>query len=192
MLLTIALEHSPSSDIGYLFHKHPDRFHSVKIPVGEAHVFDPEVTETTATIALLLDINPIDLVRGRRTGKGNDFSLQPYVNDRPYVASSFMSVAISKAFSTAMNGKSKERPELVDELFQIEVNVSAVPAPKGGEELIKKLFGPLGYEITTRQYVLDDMFPKWGASKYFHLELSHKIRLKDLLTHLYEIGRAHV
>ena len=39
------------------------------------------------------------------------------MNDRPYATSSFLSVAVAKLFGTAMTGRCKERPELVDELL---------------------------------------------------------------------------
>ena len=115
MLLTISTTHQPATDLGFLLHKHPDKFQSVKLSMGKAHIFYPESSEERSTIALLLDIDPIDMVRGARNLAGKGFALGQYVNDRPYVASSFMSVALSKAFSTAMNGKCEDRPELVSE-----------------------------------------------------------------------------
>jgi hypothetical protein len=105
MLLTITTTHQPATDLGYLLHKHPDRFQSVDLAVGKAHVFYPESSVEKTTAALLLDVDPIDMVRGNRNLKGKEFSLGQYVNDRPYVASSFLSVALSKAFSSALNGK---------------------------------------------------------------------------------------
>src|SRR5690606_735726 len=135
--------------------------------VGRAHVFYPERSEGRITIVLMLDIDPIDMVRGNRGSTKNDFSLAHYVNDRPYVASSFMSVAISKAFSSALNGNCKKRPELVDVTFPFEVELTALPAPNGGETLIRKLFEPLGYRVELQRYLLDETFPDWGESKYF-------------------------
>ncbi|MEM9984804.1 MAG: 3' terminal RNA ribose 2'-O-methyltransferase Hen1, partial [Bacteroidota bacterium] len=185
MLLTITTTYQPATDLGYLLHKHPDRFQSLDLAIGKAHVFYPESSKEKTTAALLLDIDPIDMVRGARHMAGKRFALGQYVNDRPYVASSFMSVAISKAFSTAMNGTCKDRPQLVDQAIPLQVKVAVVPAPGGGEALIRKLFEPLGYEVQVQRHVLDEKFTQWGESKYFTLELSHTIRLKELLSHLY-------
>lgn len=107
------------------------------------------------------------------------------MNDRPYVASSFMSVAIAKAFSTAMNGKCSKKPELVDVKMPFEIDISVLPAPKGGEMLIRKMFEPLGYTVELGRHILDDKFTNWGDSKYFTLKLNHTITLQELLSHLY-------
>ena len=185
MILNITTTHFPATDLGYLLHKHPDKFQTVELSVGKAHVFYPEKSEERTTISLLLDIDPIDMVRGARNLGGDGFALGHYVNDRPYVASSFMSVAISKAFSSALNGKCKDKPELVDIKLPFEVSISVIPAPKGGETLIRKLFEPLGYEVDLIRHQLDSKFPEWGDSQYFTLNLKHIITTKELLSHLY-------
>ncbi|MDJ1485518.1 3' terminal RNA ribose 2'-O-methyltransferase Hen1 [Cytophagaceae bacterium YF14B1] len=181
MLLTITTTHSPATDLGYLLYKHPQKIQSVELAVGKAHIFYPEATEERCTVALLLDIDPIELIRG----KANDsFALSHYVNDRPYVTSSFMSVALATAFSTAMNGTCRDKPELVDVKLPLEVTL-AVASVRGGETLIRRLFESLGYTLELENYPLDATVPEWGDSKYFHLKLQHTLRLKDLLSHLY-------
>ena len=185
MLLTLSTTHSPATDLGYLLHKHPDRFQSVKLSMGKAHIFYPESTTEKATVALLLDIDPIAMVRGGRNLSGKGFSLGQYVNDRPYVASSFMSVALSEAFGSAMNGRCSERPELVEKPLPFKVKLAVIPAPKGGEVLIRNLFEPLGYAVEVSRHGLDATFPEWGESKYYTVELTHQIPLKQLLSHLY-------
>ena len=185
MLLTISTTHKPTADLGFLLHKHPYKFQSIELSIGKAHIFYPEFSEDKITVALLLDIDPIDMVRGSRNLSGKEFTLGQYVNDRPYVASSFMSVAISKAFSTAMNGKCSAKPELVNVKMPLDIKIAVLPAPSGGEALIRKLFEPLGYKVKLQRHILDDKFKNWGDSKYFTLELSNTITIKDLLMHLY-------
>lgn len=185
MLLTISSTANKASELGYLLHKHPDKLQTVDLSVGKAHIFYPESSDSKTTVALLLDIDPIDLVRGKRNFSGKGFALGQYVNDRPYVASSFMSVALSKAFSTAMNGQCNKRPDLLNKAIPLEVKISVLPAPKGGERLIRNLFEPLGYSVNLERHELDEHFPKWGDSKYYTLELKHHLLLKDLLSHLY-------
>jgi 3' terminal RNA ribose 2'-O-methyltransferase Hen1 len=185
MLLNITTTHRPATDLGYLLHKHPDKLQSIDLSVGKAHIFYPENSDERTTASLLLDVDPIDMVRGGRNLSGKGFSLGQYVNDRPYVASSFMSVAIAKAFSTALNGKCSKKPELVDVKMPFEIDISVLPAPKGGEILIRKMFEPLGYSVDLEQHILDDKFLDWGDSKYFTLKLKHTITLQELLSHLY-------
>src|SRR5689334_5756075 len=115
VLLTITLTHEPATDLGYLLHKNPAGIHERELAFGIARVCYPEATEQRCTMALIVDVDPIALVRDRARGpKGENFSLAQYVNDRPYVASSFLAVAISKMFGTALSGRSKERAELAD------------------------------------------------------------------------------
>ena len=183
MLLQITTTHKPATDLGYLLHKHPDRFQSVDLSIGKAHIFYPESSEDRTTVAVLLDIDPIDMVRGRN--RSNNFSLGQYVNDRPYVASSFMSVALSKAFSTAMSGRCSNKPELVGVEMPFEVKISVLPAPRGGEFLIRRLFEPLGYKVEVERHILDAQFKEWGESKYYTVRLSNTITVQKLLQHLY-------
>ncbi|MEZ2446345.1 3' terminal RNA ribose 2'-O-methyltransferase Hen1 [Chitinophaga sp. RCC_12] len=182
MLLTITIKRYPATDLGYLLHKHPAKVQTVELTAGSAHIFYPEATDHACTAALLLDIDPVRLVRGK--GNGHDFALEQYVNDRPYVASSFMSAAISQAFATAMNGRCKDKPHLVDEAIPFEIGLSVLPV-KGGEPLLRQFFEPLGYEVTVQSHLLDEQYPEWGQSRYFNVTLRHTLPLKTILKHLY-------
>jgi 3' terminal RNA ribose 2'-O-methyltransferase Hen1 len=180
MLLTITSTAAPATDLGYLLHKHPERVQEFSLPFGAAHVFYPEVSEERCTAALLLDIDPVGLIRrGVRFGR-----LVQYVNDRPYVASSFLSVALSRVFNTAMAGRCEARPELPDQALPLEARLAVLPVV-GGEEIARRLFEPLGYALDAVQHPLDPQFPEWGASRYNTLHLRGALRLRDLLTHLY-------
>jgi len=184
MLLTITNTKAPATDLGYLLHKNPSRLQSFSLAFGEAHVFYPEVGAERCTAALLLDIDPVGLVRKKRGPAGEGGLLEQYVNDRPYVASSFLSVAIARVFRSAMAGTSKERPELVHEPLPLLARVTVLPC-RGGEELLRKLFEPLGYEVRVKHHPLDEKFPQWGAGPYYTVELENSVPLKQLLTHLY-------
>ena len=96
MLLTITTTHRPATDLGYLLHKNPAKVHSFELSFGKAHLFYPEATEERCTAALLLEVDPVGLVRGKGA-RGEGATLAQYVNDRPYVLSSFTSVAIGRA-----------------------------------------------------------------------------------------------
>ncbi len=169
-------------DLGYLLHKNPDRSQQFDVSYGQAYVFYTEASDAVTTAALLIDINPIDLARGK-VGS-HDGGLFDYVNDRPYVMSSFMSTAISKVFSTAMNGRCDKRPELAAAALDLEAQLTMLPC-RGDQELVRRIFEPLGYTIAYDQTVLDEKFPEWGESKYVNLKLRGNVRLCDLLNHLY-------
>ena len=185
MLLTITAEGENAAALSFLLHKHPDKLQQVELSVGAAYIFYPECEKEKVTAALLLDIDPIGMVRNAKNFAGKDFLLGQYVNDRPYVASSFMSSAISKAFSSAMNGSCKEHPEFIDMPLALTAKISVMPAPRGGELLIKRLFEPLGYTVEAERHLLDTQFSEWGYGKYFTLTLKNTLALKDLLSHLY-------
>ena len=182
MLLTITTTHRPATDLGYLLHKHPDRLQTFSVPFGRTHVFYPEATEQRCTAALLLEIDPVGLVR--RGGGRSSFALAEYVNDRPYVASSFLSVAMNGVFKTAMSGTCKERPEVAASPLPLEAWMPAVPA-RGGAALVRRIFEPLGYRVEATPLLLDPESPEWGHSRHVELRLTGEVRLADLLNHLY-------
>lgn len=184
MLLTITNTKSIATDLGYLLHKNPSRAHSFSLAFGQAHVFYSEASDERCTAALLLEIDPIGLVRNRRGPAGEGHALEQYVNDRPYVASSFLSVAIAQVFGTALAGNCKQRPELVSEQLPLTVKLSVLPC-RGGDEVLRRLFEPLGYRVEASRHVLDEKFPEWGESPYFTVTLTGKKALRELLAHLY-------
>jgi 3' terminal RNA ribose 2'-O-methyltransferase Hen1 len=183
VLLTITTTHAPATDIGFLLEKHPAKVHEFDLSAGQARVFYPEASDARCTAALMLDIDPIGLVRSQ-AAKAGDAGLDQYVNDRPYVASSFMSVAIGVAFKSAMQGKSRHRPELATTAIPLEAWLPVVPC-RGGERLLHALFEPLGYSVEATRHILDAQFPEWGPSPYYTLRLKTVGRLQDLLRHLY-------
>src|SRR5215510_9322232 len=127
MLLTITSTKAPATDLGYLLHKNPSRLHSFSLAFGEAHVFYLEASEERCTAALLLDIDPVGLVRKKRGPRAENELLEQYVNDRPFVASSFLSVAIARIFRSAMAGTSKGRPELVGTPLPLIARIAVLP-----------------------------------------------------------------
>ena len=182
MLLTLSTTHRPATDLGFLLHKNPVRAQTVEIGAGTVHVFYPEATEERCTVALLLEVDPIALVRGARGSEG--FSLGQYVNDRPYAASSLLAVALGKAFASARRGVSKERPELAETAIPLQVHLPALSC-RGGAEMATRFFAPLGWTVDARAVPLDPEFPRWGDSRYVDLRLTGTLRLADAVNHLY-------
>jgi 3' terminal RNA ribose 2'-O-methyltransferase Hen1 len=182
MLLTISTRREPATDLGFLLHKHPDRHQCFELSFGSAHVFYPEANTNCCTACLLLDVDPVRLVRGK--GDWKDGMLDQYVNDRPYVASSFMSVAISQVFGSALAGRSKERADIVDVPIPLSVRIDVLPV-RGGEELLRRIFEPLGYIVTAQKHVLDERFPDWGDSPFYNVQLEQTTTVAKLLQHLY-------
>jgi 3' terminal RNA ribose 2'-O-methyltransferase Hen1 len=186
VLLTITTTCEPATDLGYLLHKHPDRVQSVTVAGGEAHVFYPEATAARCTAALLLEVDPIALVRGGEHERKNDGKhsgeLAHYVNDRPYAASSMLAVALKQAFRTALTGRCEARQELAEREIPLDIRVPALRC-NGGADLANRMFGPLGWTVTASAIRLDP--PEWGDSPYLDLRLNGELRLKDALNHLY-------
>ena len=184
MLLTISTTHEPASDLGFLLHKHPGRVQSFEVSVGTAHVFYPQVTAARTTVALLLEVDPIALVRGRTGPAGDSFALGQYVNDRPYAASSMLAMAMSKVFRTAMTARCNSHPELAAAAIELEIHIPALPC-RGGVELAERMFVPLGWQVAATPIPLDDQIAAWGDSRYLDVHLTGRLRLADALAHLY-------
>lgn len=184
MLVTISTTRDPATDLGFLLHKHPEKAQSFPVTAGTAHVFYPEATARRCTAALLLDVDPVALVRGVRGQAADSFTLGQYVNDRPYAASSLLAVALSRVFKTAMAGRCDARPQLAAAALPLAVHVPALPC-RGGPALAGRLFGPLGWQVTASPLPLDPQFPDWGESRYVDLQLDGRVRLADALNHLY-------
>ncbi|GAB3238404.1 3' terminal RNA ribose 2'-O-methyltransferase Hen1 [Kineosporia babensis] len=174
---------SPATDLGYLLHKHPDRAQKFGLPVGTAHVFYPRADETTCTAALLLEVDPIALVRGRGPKPAEGFSLAQYVNDRPYAASSMLAVALGKVFRTAVAGRCDARPELPSKPLNLQIHVPALPC-RGGADVARRMFAPLGWDVQLTPVPLDPELG-WGDSRYLDVRLTGQVRLHEALSQLY-------
>jgi 3' terminal RNA ribose 2'-O-methyltransferase Hen1 len=178
VLLTLTSTAPQATDLGFLLHKHPDRVQSFDLAVGTAHVFYPEATPERCTAALLLEVDPVSLVRGR------DATQDQYVNDRPYAASSLLAVALGKVFSTARSGRCVLRPDLEGVALPLTVHVPAVPCREGAD-LVERLFEPLGWTVEAALAPLDPEVPAWGDAPYVDLTLVGTMTLADALSHLY-------
>jgi 3' terminal RNA ribose 2'-O-methyltransferase Hen1 len=180
MLLTISTTARPATDLGWLLRKHPDHVQRFEQSFGTAWVFYPEATEERCTAALMLEVDPVRLARAFGRGSG-DASLKQYVNDRPYAASSLLAVALGKVFSTARTGQSETRPELAAAAMPLDISLPAVPC-KGGPELVRELFAPLGWEVEAEATPL----PGFDAdSRHVRVRLRGEARLSDALSQLY-------
>jgi 3' terminal RNA ribose 2'-O-methyltransferase Hen1 len=180
MLLTITATHTPAADLGYLLHKHPDRCQRFELSFGKVRVFYPQVEAGRCSACLLLDVDPVGMVRG----KNANFALDQYVNDRAHTASSFMSVAIAQVLGSALQGRCKDRPELAQAPIPLSARIDVLPV-RGGERFLRNVFEPLGYAVEAARCPLDERFPEWGESPYFTVTIQKTTTLADLLTHLY-------
>ena len=178
MLLTITNRGGDdATDLGYLLHKNPANLHTSELSFGQAHVFYSSATPACCTARLLLEINPVELVRGAQ-------QLEDYVNDRPYVSSSYLTVAMGRVFGTALAGNCVKRPELVGLHMWLELRIEVIRA-RGGADILRKLFEPLGYTVEAIPIALDPKFTEWGESRYFRLTLTAQATVHDALSHLY-------
>ena len=172
----------PATDLGFLLHKNPERVQAFDVTYGKAHVFYPVAGQQECTAALLLEVDPVALVRGR--GRNSpDFALSQYVNDRPYAASSLLASALGHVFRTALRGRCDQRPELAASALPLRVEVPALICRE--PELAVELFSPLGWTVEAEPVALDPAFPEWGASRYTKLTLTGTLRLSEALSHLF-------
>ncbi|OQD53913.1 3' terminal RNA ribose 2'-O-methyltransferase Hen1 [Streptomyces phaeoluteigriseus] len=187
-ITTTGTRERPATDLGFLLHKHPDKAQAFSTSYGKAHVLYPEADAERCTAALLLEVDAVALVRrGKGKGRGGapDAALAQYVNDRPYAASSLLAVALSAVFSSAMRGVCTAKPELPARPRPLRVEVPALPA-RGGPDLVRRLFEPLGWTVSAEPVALDTEFPDWGDSRYVRLVLeSEALTLAEALRHLY-------
>ncbi len=182
MLLTITTTYVPATDLGYLLGKHPERFQSFPLPFGQAHVFFPDAREDLCTAALLLDIDPVGLVRGRpdrvsargpgsASGSAKGGMFEQYITDRAYAASSLMSVALARVFGSALKGTCRDRPELAISALPLSAEIAVLPC-RDGEGMLRRLFEPLGYDVLVTPLPLDERFPEWGEGRHFQMTLA--------------------
>lgn len=182
MLVSLTSTTPDATDLGYLLHKHPDNVRTVDVGIGRAHVFFPEATPQRCTASLFVEVDPIALARG---SKGRPaVSLEHYVNDRPYVASSMLAVALGRLFRTALGGTCDARPELVAQPLDLEVSLPVLPV-RGGERIVRRLFEPLGYDVETMPIPLDEQFQSWGNSRYHSVTLTGQHTVRAVLEHLF-------
>ncbi|MFN3202950.1 MAG: 3' terminal RNA ribose 2'-O-methyltransferase Hen1 [Bradymonadia bacterium] len=187
MLLTITNTRTPATDLSWLLMKHPDRVQRFDLSFGAGHIFFPEASDTRCTAALMLEVDPVALVRKPKGSEG--FSLGQYTNDRPYVCASHLCVALSRILGTALNGHCPPRPELVERPLDLEVTLTALPcrgdAGHRGPELVRQLFEPLGYTVALDGEVpLWHERPQWGSAPVRDVILRHTITVSQMLQHL--------
>ncbi len=172
VLLTITSRTAPARDLGHLLRKHPDQLQSFSLPFGTGYVFYSRADQDECTAALLIDVDPVGLVRGRSTSGESTGLVNAYVNDRPYAASSFLSVAIARIFGAALGGRSKPE-ELATRDLSLEAVISPVRISDAGWP--DRLFSPLGYRV--------EQSPT--GKHYAKLRISACTTLARLLTHIY-------
>jgi 2-polyprenyl-3-methyl-5-hydroxy-6-metoxy-1,4-benzoquinol methylase len=171
----------PASDLGFLLAKNPARVQTFQHAFGRSRVFYPTARDEVCTAALMLEIDPVSLVRSRNLDSA-DFSLSQYVNDRPYAAGSLLAAALGQVFRSAIRGASKERPELAATPLPLEVRLPATPA---SASLIERMFAPLGWTVDARPIPLDPAFPDWGESRYCDVTLTGTKTVSETLSQLY-------
>lgn len=182
MLLSITTTHQPATDLGYLLKKNPARTHEFETPYGKAYVFYTQASHECCTAVFMVDLDPVGLVRGKGEGEG---VLSQYVNDRPFTASSFLTVAMTHVYRSAMAGNSKERSELAQMPIPLEAHLPVIHCA-AGEDVIKRCFEPLGYTVNVTPIQQQDITTRTEIdSGYFALTVAGTVCLSDLLRHLY-------
>lgn len=165
MLLTIRASQTPALDLAAHLGLSLERIETFDLPLGRAHAFFPEATESEGTAALVLEADPLALE-----------SLAP-VDERLYAASPLLSQAV-EALLAKQEGAGPAVP--------LEARIAAFPCP-GGEEELRRAFEPLGYVVATEAQPLDPAFPEWGPSRCFTVTLRSTRPIRELLAHLRDL-----
>lgn len=181
MHLSISTTHKPATDLGFLLYKHPKKLHTRGTSFSTNHCFFSEATDDLCTANLWVNVRELQEFELYR--RFNNFE-NPFINDRPYVAGSLMSTAMSEMFRTAMSGSCRERPELARSPIPLTIEVATVRC-EDGIDFIKGIFEPLGYQVDLESYLLDEAFPNWGSSPYFKLRLQTNKELYLVLRQLF-------
>jgi len=126
MLLTITTTRAPATDLGYLLHKNPERLQSFPLSFG-ARTSSTRRRPRTLHRRAAAGCRSDRLVRRKGGPAGEGHALEQYVNDRPYVASSFLERRHRAGVRTAMTGRSKERQELAEARLPLEAKLAVVP-----------------------------------------------------------------
>ena len=183
MLLSITSRSPGATDLGYLLHKNPENVHTSNLSFGRATVFFSVAREDECAAHLLVEVDPVALVRSRGARQGG-WALGQYVNDRPYGANSFLSTAISRCFGTALGGRCERRPELPAMPLDLTIALPSLPMA-GKPDWVRDLFHPLGYEVDISRPLLDPNFPAWGEARHGSVTLKIHSPLSTVLRHLF-------
>jgi 3' terminal RNA ribose 2'-O-methyltransferase Hen1 len=181
LVLIITATCQPATDLGFLLHKNPGTIFRANLSFGRAMIFYPTAESDTTTAVLQLEIDPVKLVRGSGEASG---PLDQYVNDRPYTANSYLSVAIADTLGSALNGRSRERQALAETPIPLEIRLPVLPC-RGGSQQIRDLFGPVGWEVEAQPTPLDPENPGWGDSCNWDVTLTGVMTLSTALRSVY-------
>jgi 3' terminal RNA ribose 2'-O-methyltransferase Hen1 len=176
MLLAVTTTHRPATDLGFLLAEAPSRSRAFDLPFGRAAVYFPEATDDRCTAVLQVELAP-----AASGGRGEeDAPLSRYVDDRPWAASPLLSLAIARVFGSALAGRSRQRPALARSPLPLEATVVSVPC-RGGETLVRRLFAPLGWEVSLAPVSVPESDGATATRRAFDLTLRGTCTLSDLL-----------
>ena len=166
MLLTLTLTRPPATDLGFLLHKNPDRVQQFALPFGVAHVFYPEASEERCTAALLLDVDPVGLVRGAASGS----LAARAVRQRPAVRRLVVPERGDRAGVRHGAGRqvARTRPELAEQPLPLEARIAVAAVSRAARRSLRRLFEPLGYARRRQCGTRSTSSSRSGAqSRYF-------------------------
>ena len=159
MLLTISTTHRPATDLGFLLHKHPDRAQQASLSFGTAHVFYPEANDERCTAALLLEVDPVALVRAagaRKPGRSTSTSTTGPTSRPRSSASRCRGPSARRSAGAARTGPTWRR-----RTCRWRPGSSRCPAA-AASDILRRLFEPLGYAVAAEPLPLDPDPPRVG------------------------------
>ncbi|MCB9396207.1 MAG: 3' terminal RNA ribose 2'-O-methyltransferase Hen1 [Acidobacteria bacterium] len=182
MLLQIAVQGVEANQIGYLLHKNPANLHHRRLSFGEGWVFFDTNEKNRVSFNLYVEVDPIRL--SRQLDQSPSFDLKPYVNDRPYVANSYLSVALNVFFRSAIAELDSDSKPHAKTEHTVTVHLPVV-SMRGDASIFQRVFEPLGYGIQLQKLPFADPYLDPDRSPLYALTLSVQAPIGLVLRHLY-------
>jgi hypothetical protein len=156
MLLTISTTHNPATVLAGLLQHHLDDVGMAPLPFGQAMVCFSQADEGRCTAAVMVQT--------------------------VYEGPTTLGVSVAEVFSDVIHGYGQTQPGLADQAMPFEVGLPVLFS-RGGPALVRRLFEPLGYDVSAQPVPYDaeiaDDAPGEAA-----ITLTADIRATELLSHV--------
>jgi hypothetical protein len=157
MLLTISTTHRPATVLGPLLQRDLDDVDLEPLPFGHAMVCFSQADDRRCTAAVM--------VHAQRDG------------------SSQLGMALAEVFAPTIHGFGGTEPALAARALPFEVDVPVLPTG-GGAALVRRLFEPLGYQVTTAPVPADAVPVADDEPGELAVTISGVVCASQLLAHL--------
>ena len=161
MLLTITTTHGPATDLGYLLHKHPARFQSYDLSFGGRMSSTPRSDDDRCSACLLLDVDPVGIVRGKGAAEGLLVPVRQRSTLRRLVVPQRGDLAGLRLGAPGP----VQGPAGADDDPDPALGPAACHSRAGRRAVPEGVFEPLGYAVDAERHPLDERFPSGARAR---------------------------